>query len=130
MYKRVCRICKEERDLSDFNKGWLGGYSPNCRGCDKERGKEYYNRIKKFSEKRIEKAYGITKKDYDFMYETQEGKCQICGEKHKTLCIDHDHNTGKVRGLLCNHCNWAIGHFRDDVERIENAKNYLEKHSK
>ena len=50
--------------------------------------------------------------------------CMICGRKEK-LVVDHDHNSGKVRGLLCNHCNRGLGHFRDDPEVMAIAIEYI-----
>ena len=52
----------------------------------------------------------------------------ICGKDEK-LVVDHDHKTGKVRGLLCNHCNRGLGHFRDNVKFLEDAVKYLMDHS-
>ena len=64
--------------------------------------------------------YGITIDEYNKMLQVQNGRCAICGElpSNKRLCIDHDHNTGAVRGLLCIGCNVAIGWF----ERLEEHK--------
>lgn len=50
--------------------------------------------------------------------------CVICGSKEK-LVVDHDHKTGKIRGLLCNHCNRGLGHFKDDPMLLEFAAQYL-----
>lgn len=50
--------------------------------------------------------------------------CEICGSKEK-LVVDHDHSSGLVRGMLCNYCNRGLGHFRDDLARLEKAKQYL-----
>lgn len=60
----------------------------------------------------------------------QGGVCAVCGDprtKGKRLCIDHDHTTGEVRGLLCDRCNKGIGLFRDDPATIMSAINYLKK---
>ena len=51
-------------------------------------------------------------------------ECIICGSD-ETLVVDHDHKTGKIRGMLCNHCNRGLGHFRDDPELLEFAAIYL-----
>lgn len=72
--------------------------------------------------------YGISLIEYDELYTNQNGLCKICLQLCSTgrrLCVDHNHKTGKVRGLLCLNCNRAIGNFRDSVELLENAKKYL-----
>lgn len=66
--------------------------------------------------------------EYDDMLAKQKGKCAIClCEPRETvaLAIDHDHDTGVVRGLLCTVCNWALGRFRDDPSRFDAAARYL-----
>ena len=73
----------------------------------------------------------LTPKEYDVIYNKQEGKCDICG-KHQTkqkkkLAVDHDHDTGQVRGLLCNRCNLGISWFEDDPDWVVNAVDYLDK---
>ena len=76
--------------------------------------------------------YGITVEEYEKLFKDQENKCKICGihmnnakGKGKCLTIDHDHKTGKVRGLLCGKCNSGLGLFNEDIEIIQNALNYL-----
>ena len=71
--------------------------------------------------------YGITMEDYDKMFMTQHGRCAICGcpPNGKRLYIDHDHNGGKVRGLLCHKCNSMLGYARDDVAILAKAQDYL-----
>ncbi len=74
-------------------------------------------------------AYGITLEDYNSMFTKQEGKCAICKihqiELNKSLCVDHCHSTGKIRGLLCHNCNHAIGKLQDSPMIIMAAYNYL-----
>ncbi|MBA7572888.1 hypothetical protein ES708_14675 [subsurface metagenome] len=63
------------------------------------------------------------------LWESQDGKCAICGESFIKLfntCVDHNHETGEVRGLLCRKCNVAIGFLNDDPELMEKAIKYLE----
>ena len=76
------------------------------------------------------KRYGITPEIYDEMLNQQKGVCAICGngKKHKRqkyLHVDHNHKTGKVRGLLCIRCNTILGNSKDDVNILENAIKYL-----
>ena len=73
--------------------------------------------------------YGITIEDYDRMFEEQSGLCAICGnppEEGQLLNVDHDHETGKVRALLCFTCNNGLGSFQDDPELLKKASQYLE----
>lgn len=76
----------------------------------------------------IKAKYGITLEEYDQMMEDQNYGCAICGESckiNKNLTIDHNHRTGKVRGLLCSKHNRAIGLLEDDPEMLEKALTYL-----
>lgn len=77
-----------------------------------------------------EDNYGITLEEYEILYETSNGLCAICGEYQELgkLCVDHDHSTGKVRGLLCNNCNSGIGYLKDSPEILIIASEYLKKH--
>lgn len=77
------------------------------------------------------KGYGITVEDYNRMLERQGNRCAICGTLSgerkgiHCLCVDHDHNTNKVRGLLCHDCNRALGSF-NTIDRLKRAVKYLE----
>lgn len=78
-------------------------------------------------------SYGITPEDYDRMLLEQNNSCAICNTKKptgkwKVFAVDHDHNTGKVRGLLCNECNRGIGLLKDSLTILSSACNYLERH--
>jgi transposase len=75
----------------------------------------------------IKKRYGISLDDVDALFQIQKGRCFICngnffGKDKLIQVIDHNHNTGKVRGLLCQKCNSALGLFGDDLEILKKAK--------
>lgn len=82
------------------------------------------------------KKYGVTQAMYADMLREQGGVCAVCGNpetgtiygKVRELAIDHDHDTGKVRGLLCANCNSALGMLRDDIRYASAALRYLKKH--
>lgn len=77
----------------------------------------------------LKQNYGITLEQYNQMLEQQNGVCAICGKpeaiKNRRLAVDHNHKSNKVRGLLCNHCNTALGKFNDNIITLEKAIDYL-----
>ena len=80
-------------------------------------------------EQRIMKLYGLSIFNFNKIFIQQSGKCAICKIPFKKRCdihIDHSHNTGKVRGLLCNDCNHGLGNYKDNINILKNAINYLE----
>lgn len=87
-----------------------------------------------YHRKRIRRArYGISQSEFEEKLSQQKNSCYICNQKFslgkdktKTPYVDHDHKTGKVRALLCHHCNLFIGHSRDNIEILANAITYLE----
>ena len=94
-----------------------------------ENNREKYILIKKKSI--LKNTYGISLDEYNDILKSQKNVCAICKNeqskyKNKSdLCIDHNHKTNKVRGLLCHACNRALGMLKDDVKVLENAINYL-----
>ncbi len=84
----------------------------------------------------LKRAYGLTPEQYDAMLAAQNGVCLLCGDAPNPngvraasrLHVDHDHETGRVRALLCNHCNRGIGAFRDDPDLMQRASLYVWKH--
>jgi hypothetical protein len=72
----------------------------------------------------LRRLYGITLAEYEAMVKKQNGRCAICDEE-SALHVDHDHETGEVRGLLCQKCNTAIGHLRHDEHLLRRAIDYL-----
>jgi hypothetical protein len=76
----------------------------------------------------LRRKFGMSLEDYDELVEKQGGVCAVCGyppDEGKSFHIDHDHDSGRIRGLLCSRCNHAIGLLRDDPEVIESALTYL-----
>lgn len=82
----------------------------------------------------LKKTYGLSLEDYDRMHRACGGLCQICrrpetakhGNKLRVLCVDHDHETKIVRGLLCSSCNRGLGYLGDEALRLRAAVQYLE----
>lgn len=99
----------------------------NWRNLRKASGKSYIDARKSF----IKRKYKISLEDYDAILVSQDNKCKICGNtksnhRNEILYIDHCHTTGKIRGLLCHHCNVGLGGFKDNIESLSKAIKYLE----
>jgi hypothetical protein len=71
------------------------------------------------------KKYGITPDDFDVLLLCQNNVCAICSSRRKVMCVDHDHSTGEVRGILCRSCNIMLGAVNDDVAVLARAIEYL-----
>lgn len=84
----------------------------------------------KLKTKYMVQRYGITRRQFDVMHQEQGGVCKICEkppcDRWKRLHVDHDHQTGRIRGLLCHNCNTALGNFRDNVALLQKAIAYLQ----
>lgn len=92
--------------------------------------KRYSLKKEQIRDYQLRKDYGISLEQYNLMLDNQNGKCSLCESLPgpKRLAVDHDHVTGKVRSLLCNHCNVGIGHLKDNPELIEKAAIYIKQH--
>jgi hypothetical protein len=107
-----------------YNENWRVHYGRNSVG-----------RRRRSKAQDLKKLYGMTLDDYDIMLEDQAGVCAICGREEraksaiddatKDLAVDHNHTTGKIRGLLCSSCNRGLGYFGDDINRLNAAINYM-----
>lgn len=144
----LCNACRVEKPAGDFY-----GKQRTCKGCQKarnaqwardnpERRAEIDRRSKAKADKtavaervrrqNYRQSYGITIEQYDEMLAAQGGLCAICrGEcpTGKRLGVDHCHETGKVRGLLCKSCNTGIGSLADSIECLEAALAYLREYA-
>ena len=114
---KLCIGCNKVKPLFEFaihpnGRKNSGAY---CCKCQKE--------------KNMLRNYGITLEQYDKMLEEQDGKCKICKTEtpggRGRFNIDHDHVTGKIRGLLCFHCNMVLGQVKDDIKILTSMTQYL-----
>jgi hypothetical protein len=134
----TCSVCKEEKSLADFpvrKTHRPGKPVSQCTACKVEINKAYRvaNKDKVLETERrskLKKTYGITPAQYDQMLAEQNAQCAICsakktGGRTKLFFIDHCHNTGRVRGLLCMRCNTGLGLFLDNPKFLLNAISYL-----
>ena len=157
MRRRRCTDCNKLKPPRDFYKvGGKGGERPRgeCKACCLAKNQDWRNRHHarvraREEEYRVQNKhlkmshslmhkYGIILDDYVQMAEEQDYRCAVCrvkgewqpgkGKKADRLVVDHCHKTGKVRGLLCNPCNHALGQLKDDVHNVVRAANYLLKH--
>jgi hypothetical protein len=113
---KQCSSCGAERPLTAFGAHSNGKPRKQCKDC--------------VTAAHYKRTYGITMDEYDTMYQNQKGVCKICSlpqkhKQHNRLCVDHDHQTGEVRGLLCDACNRGLGYFKDDERLLEQAIEYL-----
>ncbi len=122
---RTCVECYRSAPEVTFQ-----GYRKQCNSC------AYYRYKDGHRERNLQKNYGISSSDYDQMLLLQNGMCAICpttfpgGRKTSNYFhVDHDHTTGKVRGLLCAGCNLAIGHLKESVATARALADYLDAHS-
>jgi hypothetical protein len=150
--QRLNKLDSQDYDNIDNKKQKLKEYSKNYYQLNKEKIKarikenskteEFKEKRRVFNKKRKEanrklyykKRYGITLEEYNKMLEIQDHKCAICNiteseikhGRNTYFAVDHCHNTGKVRGLLCYKCNSILGFINDNTEHLKNAIKYLE----
>ncbi len=152
-----CKKCRSIKDINRYNKAGSKSYAyaKKYRNSNKDK-KAVYNRkykeankdkilneAKRWRENNVNKIsssrrkcnykrrYNTTIEEYDRMFEEQDGVCYICGEPSlaKRLAVDHNHETGKVRGLLCARCNIWLGIFENNEELFKQFKIYLKERS-
>lgn len=127
-------------ETSVLRKHSNGRNSRRCKECAIVYSKQYRENPKnipnkvKAGRKANLKKFGLSFKTFEVLINKQNNKCRICKEKfgkkkNNKPNIDHDHKTGKVRGLLCLLCNVSLGGFRDSAKRLRNAIKYLEKYN-
>lgn len=123
-YHKKYRAENKER-LSAYHKKWKGDNVDHVKTYSAER---YEQNEEAFFAAKIGNQYGLTLHTYKEMLQAQNGVCAICHypcSRHKRLSVDHDHDSGKVRGLLCVRCNLLLGVVNDSPEILRNAALYL-----
>jgi len=120
---KICTKCgKELLSTAEYfqrNTRNKSGFRSECKKCTRK----YYGR-----KNDLKYRYNISQKEYNQMLNKQDGKCIICGElptTFKNLSVDHNHKTGKIRGLLCDHCNRGIGFLKENPYILIKAIKYL-----
>lgn len=135
---RKCTVCKKYRLTTDYYKctAKKDGISYRCKKCDDKARQKWRNENPEKSResakfRNIKCKYGLSKKAYNDLLELQNNKCAICKtDNPRTLntlsfCVDHDHKTNKVRGLLCSLCNRSLGFLKDDIQIVKSMMEYL-----
>lgn len=133
--RAICRDCLTLENKRKYRVNRTRILAANRAYRQSERGKQTQARYQEKRRARPDKTarntkhrlkyrYGITLEDYQRMVLAQKG-CAVCGVTSSRLVIDHCHASGKVRGLLCNRCNYGIGVFKDSAVQLENAAMYL-----
>lgn len=134
-YRSWCKQCTLNRDKERYHTDEAYKLSKTVRVRHKwETDPEAWSKRQLTCRKsHLKRRYGMTLEQYQVLFDAQEGCCAICGEHHTNvphsqLMVDHCHETGKVRQLLCDLCNTAIGKFKDKPELLDKAAAYLRKH--
>ncbi len=132
--EKRCSDCGETKPLSEFTKSKqrADGRGRQCRPCHAARQRAYNQRNRRLVNMRKQLAkWGLTVETYEELLESQGGRCAICGSadngdaRNDVFNVDHCHETGAIRGLLCSPCNRGLGQFGDSVDRLERAIVYL-----
>lgn len=151
IFKRCCS-CKEAKPRAAFypSKSTFDGIQSSCRECQKANRKKWAAKNKQVAsgyarrwrernpraakDHKLRSTYGVPLGTYDRLLAEQGGKCAICGTDtpggRGDFHVDHCHETGKVRGLLCRSCNVGIGHFNHSKEALVSAARYLSEGSR
>lgn len=142
METKICTKCNINLPITNFYKlgGKKIGYRGECKICTSKSNNDYVKKNKrkvydyrnkwtkenreKVYKSRIKMLYNLTDIEYNNLLQQQNNSCKLCLKKEK-LCVDHCHETGKVRGLLCHNCNKALGLLKDNLNTLLNAIEYI-----
>lgn len=127
-----CLDCAQVKPLDEFcnNRRNGDGKAAYCKDCHNARSRETRDRLYGGGRHyHLMRRYGVGDADVAAMIEAQGGLCAICEGPLERPHVDHDHKTGKVRGILCFNCNAGLGKFQDKVEVMALAVEYLRRHA-
>lgn len=147
---KYCPCCKQSKELLYFgkDKNRISGVGAYCKDCRNEKTRirkltdlDFLKKANKYRKAwnksnpdkaenyKLRHRYGIDASEFRAMLDTQDNKCKICkllfDGKVRPL-IDHNHQTGKVRGLLCLHCNSAVGYIKENFDTALNVAKYIQ----
>jgi hypothetical protein len=141
---KQCSVCKETKDFDQFYnyKTSKDGKSYRCKACDDVARKKWSTSNPEKAhlsqrQRNLKQRFGVDLEWYEEQFKKQNYSCAICKSKtNKTtgdrqfwnFSVDHCHDSGKVRGILCNNCNRALGLFQDNPEVLRKAAEYVETH--
>lgn len=128
---KICRVCKEILSATDFykHKNTKDKLKHECKSCFNKLTASYYfknkdARVEQRKDYHYRKNYGLTKLEVEELKRKQNYRCAICNDA-VDLVVDHNHESGKVRSLLCNKCNQGLGSFKDNSKLLDEASKYL-----
>ena len=134
---RECNMCRRVTPLSGMKKNGTKAsgrrrWGTRCAPCSATQARQWYADNKEYANAAAQvRAYGITVEDYAELMRAQGGGCAICftieNSGHR-LCVDHNHSTGAIRGLLCHGCNRGLGLLQDDPDVLARAITYIERY--
>lgn len=143
---KACRKCGAVKALTEFSLSRKATetanavYRSDCKACCSERTKQWFvdnpGRAAANKRRSVLAAYGLTVEEYESLLRQQGGVCAICRRPERSIRngkllrmpVDHDHETGAVRGILCHSCNRAIGFLGEDVAIVQETVAYLLRH--
>lgn len=125
---KLCNKCGQEKEEFDFYPRADHPHllQSHCKRCVLDNRKLIPKSEIKIKNRKanLKKKYGLTLEAYEALLAEQEGSCFIC-HSEEDLVVDHDHDTGDVRGILCRKCNSGLGMFKDNPELLTKAAEYL-----
>jgi len=137
---KICKKCGIKKHISEYSHKRATGRKPTtqprCKSCSAEDTRIWKESqsVDRLKDLYLQRIYGVTLQWYQDTLSLQSNCCPLCSKplifggkiNSDSPVVDHDHTTGKVRGIICNECNRGLGYFRDNPEALRKAAKYLE----